>query len=45
MNQLMVEVQEVRDKVNTLNDATEFFDPLILKQRAALDYPTFPVSL
>ena len=27
MNQLLVQIQELEDKVNTLNDTKEFYDP------------------
>ena len=27
VNQLMVQIQELQDKVNPLNDAKEFYDP------------------
>ena len=38
----MVQIEELQDKVNSWNDAEEFYDPE--KLRAALDYPTFPVK-
>ena len=42
VNQLMVQIQELQDKVNSLIDAKS---SMILKLRAALSYPTFPVNL
>ena len=37
VNQLTVQIQELQDKVNSLNNSREFCDPL--------GHPTFPVIL
>ena len=38
VNQLLSQIQELQDNVNSFNDA------MIPRQRAALEYPTFPVN-
>ena len=40
VSQLLTQLQALQNKVNSLSDAREFFT--ILKQRAALERPTFP---
>ena len=42
LNQLMAQIQELQDKVKSLNEAKEFCDPENCEQ--LLDCPTFPVS-
>ena len=42
VSQLLTEVQELQNKINSLSDAREFLT--ILNQGAALERPTFPVN-
>ena len=39
VNQLMVQIQELEDKVNSLSDAKEFFDPEIASSSGLLHVP------
>ena len=41
VNQLMVQIQELQDKVNSQNDAKEFHDP---ETASSFGLSTFPVS-
>ena len=43
MTQLLTQIHDLQNEINPLSDAREFYDPE-MKQRAALERPTFPVN-
>ena len=43
VNQLIGQVQELRDKLNSLNDATEFYDPETASSSGLSHVPSQPV--
>ena len=42
MNQLLAQIQDFQDKVNSLNVSREWY---VLKEEPVRGYPTFPLSL
>ena len=45
VNQLMVQIQELQDKVNSPNDAREFFDPETASSFGSSHVPSQPLSI